>query len=265
MRSHAEPGQLTAKIPYFSNPFREDMSFEIFDAHVHFGPSTQWVPYIDPVVSIEDVLEAMKQYSVEKSIVFPNPHVGDKYPELNDLMAESQKKYPDKIIGFGRVDPRRGEDAVTEIARIHELGLKGVKLHPYVECFRPDHPFFESFWGSINDLDLVVLIHTGSMFSSPGYLKPVLKKYPDLKMILGHLQEACISLMRDYPNVYSDTSASRVKLLEYATKTCQDKILFGSDYPYLSHRVQMEVVKAADIQDSLKKKIFAGNFKRLFP
>jgi predicted TIM-barrel fold metal-dependent hydrolase len=241
------------------------MPNDIFDAHVHFGPSTQWVPYIDPVVSAEDVIEAMKKHSVKKSIVFPNPHVGDKYPELNDLMSEAQNKYTDKIIGFGRVDPRRGEEAANEITRIHELGLAGVKLHPYVECFRPDHPFFESFWGKIFDLDLVVLIHTGTMFSSPGYLKPVLKKYPDMKMILGHLQEACISLMRDYPNVYSDTSASRVKLLEYATETCQDKIMFGSDYPYLSHRVQMEVVRAAEISESIKKKIFAGNFKSLFP
>ena len=119
------------------------MSLEIYDAHVHFGPSTQWVPYIDPVVSIEDVLEAMKQHFVKKSIVFPNPHVGDKYPELNDLMKDAQKRHPDRIIGFGRVDPRRGEEAVSEIKRMHELGLKGVKLHPYVECFRPDHPFFD--------------------------------------------------------------------------------------------------------------------------
>jgi predicted TIM-barrel fold metal-dependent hydrolase len=240
------------------------MTQKLFDAHVHFGPSTQWVPYVDPVVSIEDVLGKMEEFSVEKSIVFPNPHVGDKYPELNDIMAKAQKDHPERIIGFGRVDPRRGKEAISELKRIQDLGLLGVKLHPYVECFRPDHPFFKGFWGTLNDLNLSILIHTGTMFSAPGYLKPVLKEYPDLRMILGHLQESCISLMKDYKNVYSDTSGCRVHLLEYATESCEDKILYGSDYPYLSHRVQMEVVNAADISEEVKGKIFHGNFLKFF-
>jgi predicted TIM-barrel fold metal-dependent hydrolase len=239
------------------------MKDAIYDAHVHFGPSTQWVPYINPEVTIEDVLKEMDRYKIQKSVVFPNPHVGDKYPELNDLVAGAEKKYSSKIIGFGRVDPRRGEEAIREIIRIKELGLRGVKLHPYVECFRPDHPFFDEFFGKIRELDMVILIHTGTLFSSPGYIKQVLKKYTDLKVILGHLQEGCISLMRDYENVYSDTSGCRVKLLEYATETCEDKIMFGSDFPYLSYRVQMEVVRAAEISEKVRSKIFAGNFKML--
>jgi predicted TIM-barrel fold metal-dependent hydrolase len=240
------------------------MPDDIFDAHVHFGPSTVWVPYVDPVVSITDVLEGMNRFGIQRSIVFPNPHVGDKYPELNDIMAKAQEDHPQRIIGFGRVDPRRGEDARSELKRISELGLKGVKLHPYVECFRPDHPYFRDFWGTIHDLELAVLIHTGTIFSAPGYLKPVLEDYPDMRIILGHLQEGCIPLMRNYENVYSDTSGSRVKLLEYATESCQEKIMFGSDYPYLSYRVQLEVVNASAISEEAKNMIFSGNFGKFF-
>ena len=239
------------------------MTEKVFDAHVHLGPSTQWVPYINPEVSIEDVIREMEKHNIQKSIVFPNPHIGDRYPELNDIVFEAQKNHPARIIGFGRVDPRRGEEARGEIKRIFELGLRGMKLHPYVECFRPDHPFFDEFWGTLNELDMVILIHTGTMFSSPGHLKPVLKKYPGMRMILGHLQEACISLMRDYENIYSDTSGVRVNLLEHAAQTCEDKIMFGSDYPYLNYRVQMEVVRAAEISEKARKKIFAGNFEGL--
>jgi predicted TIM-barrel fold metal-dependent hydrolase len=53
-------------------------------------------------------------------------------------------------------------------------------------------------------------------------------------------------------------------LLEYACETCEDRILFGSDYPYLSHRVQLEVVRAADIPTGIKGKILCENFVRLF-
>ena len=241
------------------------MNDTIYDAPVHFGPSTQWVPYIDPEVSIEDVLEQMECHQIKRSIVFPNPHVGDRYPKLNDMVVEAENKHPSRIIGFCRVDPRRGEEAVEELERVFGLGSKGVKLHPYVECFRPDHPFFGDFFGKINELGMIILIHTGTMFSSPGYLNDVLKKYPDLKIILGHLQESCISLMRKYENVYADTSGCRVHLLEYAAESCEDRIMFGSDYPSLSHRVQMEVVRAAEISDKVRSKIFAGNFETLLP
>jgi predicted TIM-barrel fold metal-dependent hydrolase len=141
------------------------------------------------------------------------------------------------------------------------MGLNGVKLHPYVECFRPDHPFFEKFFSQIFDLNLVILLHTGTLFSSPGHLKPILKNYPDLKIILAHLQEGCVPLMREYENVYSDTSGTRVYLLEHAVETCEDRILFGSDYPYLNYRVQMEVVKASNIPEKVKTKILEENFK----
>jgi predicted TIM-barrel fold metal-dependent hydrolase len=69
--------------------------------------------------------------------------------------------------------------------------------------------------------------------------------------------------MREFENVYSDTSGSRVYLLEHAAETCEDKIMFGSDYPYLNHRVQMEVVRAAGISEGVKRKIFAENFMGL--
>jgi predicted TIM-barrel fold metal-dependent hydrolase len=189
--------------------------------------------------------------------------VGDRYPELNDLMFSAQKNHPERIVSFGRVDPRRGTEAIDEIKRIHRLGLTGLKLHPYVECFRPDHPFFNDMFGEINDLNMTLLIHTGTMFSSPGYLKGVLKSYPQMKLILGHLQEGCIPLMREFENVYSDTSGCRVKLLEYACETCEDRIVFGSDYPYLNYNVQMEVVRAAELSEAVRDKIFSGNLAKL--
>jgi predicted TIM-barrel fold metal-dependent hydrolase len=114
---------------------------KICDAHAHLGKSGPWQPYMDPAISVEALIKLFDKYGVEKAIVFPNPNVGDKYPEMNDYIAESVRRHRERLVGFGRVDPRR-DDAIRELTRMKtKLGLSGLKLHPMVECFRPDHPF----------------------------------------------------------------------------------------------------------------------------
>ena len=56
----------------------------------------------------------------------------------NDLVAQACREFPKTFIGFGSVDPLKGERAVAECDRIAELGLKGVKLHPSLQAFAPN-------------------------------------------------------------------------------------------------------------------------------
>jgi len=148
---------------------------KICDAHVHLGKSGPWQPYINPTIYVDELVKLFDKHNIEQAIVFPNPNVGDKYPEMNDYIADSVKKYPERLVGFGRVDPRR-EDAVKELNRIkNRLRLTGLKLHPFVECFRPDHPFFNKFFQKINELSLPTLFHSGDGFSSPGLILKIAK------------------------------------------------------------------------------------------
>ncbi len=235
---------------------------EIWDAHVHLGPSGEWLPYLDPSVETDTLIEKMDENNIEKAIVFPNPCVGDQYPEMNDHIAESVKEFPDRLIGFGRVDPRRKEDAVAEVKRCAEA-LEGIKLHPFVETYRPDHPNFAELFDTIHDEELILLTHTGSNFSSPGYMKEVVEERPEMEVILAHLNEGCISAAEEFENVFVDTSGARVYLLEHAVDKIPDKLVFGSDFPYLNYRVQKEVVSASDITEKQKEKIFKKNLKGL--
>jgi len=110
----------------------------------------------------------LDKYEVSRALVFPNPNVGDKYPETNDYITQCLKKHPKRLVGFGRVDPRRDTDVIDELRRIkHKLHLSGIKLHPVVECFRPDHPFFDRFFREVEKLGLPVLIHTEKAFRHP--------------------------------------------------------------------------------------------------
>jgi len=237
---------------------------KICDAHVHLGRSGPWQPYMNPTIYVDELISLFDKYNVEQAIVFPNPNVGDEYPKMNDYIAKSVKKYPKRLIGFGRVDPRR-EDAIKELIRIKNgLHLTGIKLHPMVECFRPDHPFFEKFFNKTNALNLPILFHSGDGFSSPGLILKIAKKYPKLPIILAHLREASVNALKECENVYVETSGTLPDFIELSVDVDENRILFGSDIPYYRYPTQIAIVEAAENSQKSKRKIFYENFQKLF-
>jgi predicted TIM-barrel fold metal-dependent hydrolase len=232
---------------------------------VHLGESGPWQPYDKPTIFIEELIQLFNKHNVEKAIVFPNPNVGDKYPAMNDYIAKCVQKYPNRLVGFGRTDPRRGKDAITELVRMKKnLKLAGLKLHPMVECFRPDHPFFAKFFQKTAELNLPILFHTGDGFSSPGLIVGIAKRYPKLPIILGHLKEGCVNALKEAENVYVETSGTIPEFIEMAVDVDEDRVLFGSDAPYYRYPVQMAVVDAARVSAKVKRKVYYDNFCRLF-
>ncbi|HML01795.1 MAG TPA: amidohydrolase family protein [Candidatus Bathyarchaeia archaeon] len=238
---------------------------KICDAHVHLGESGPWQPYDRPTIHIQELIELFDKFGVEKAVVFPNPNVGDRYPEMNNYIAQCVQKYPNRLIGFGRTDPRRGKDALDELTRMRErLELTGLKLHPMVECFRPDHPFFTKFFQKTAELSLPILFHTGDGFSAPGLIGTIAKRHPKLPIILGHLKEGCVSVMKETTNVYVETSGTIPEFIEMAVDVDPNRVLFGSDAPYYRYPTQTAVVEAAQIPTKLKRKVYYENFGKLF-
>jgi len=238
---------------------------KICDAHVHLGPSGPWQPYEDPTINMSQLMALLDKCGISRALVFPNPNVGDKYPETNDYIAQCVQDHPKRLVGFGRVDPRRGAEAINELKRMKEkLELSGLKLHPMVECFRPDHPFFAKFFSKVEEMRLPILIHTGDGFSSPGLALKVAKKHPNMIMILGHLKEGCIGAMKDSQNVYVETSGTLPEFVEMATYVDENRVLFGSDIPYYRFPTQAAIIEAADITSKTRRKVYSENFERLF-
>jgi len=238
---------------------------KICDAHVHLGESGPWQPYENPTIYIEELISLLDKFKVARALVFPNPNVGDKYPETNNYMAECVKKYPKRLVGFGRVDPRRGREATQELIRIKKkLDLTGIKLHPMVECFRPDHPYFIKFFKKVDELKLPILIHTGEGFSAPGLAVKVAKRHSNLVMVLAHLREGCVAALKESPNIYVETSGTLPEFVELATDIDENRVLFGSDIPYYRFPTQTAIIEAAKVSGKVKRKIYFENFERLF-
>lgn len=234
----------------------------INDCHIHLGASGPWIPGFDPSTTVSELIQLMDKYNIEKALVFPNPLPGSKYPEANDYIISCVRKYPQRLVGFGRIDPRYGSEITTEIERLGNNGIIGIKLHPLVECFYPDHPYFLPVYEALANSGMkFILTHSSSGgIAEATRWAPIADAFPQLTIIQAHLNEACLPLLKQFDNIYVDTSASSSRLIEKACKIDSSKLLFGSDYPYTNCEREIEKVIQADCSIEVREKILFKNF-----
>lgn len=239
----------------------------INDCHIHMGLSGPWSPDFDPSVTVEDVMVVMKENNVKKAVVFPNPLPGSKYPKANDYIISCAREFPDRLIGFGRIDHRYGREIFPEIKRLASSGIKGIKLHPIVECFRPDHPYFFQVYDCIVKSNIkFVITHTDShnSLASAKYWSVIAKKFTKLNIVLAHLNKTCIPLLKEFSNIYVETSASSISFIEEACAIDSSRVMFGSDYPYQDYKRELAKVMNSRLSMREKEKVLYKNFDRIF-
>jgi len=175
------------------------------------------------------------------------------YREYNNIVAGYIKEYPDRLIGFAGIDPRRGKEAIQELERcIGELGFKGVKLWP-LTGFYPDDLEYYPFYERAEDLGAIILCHTGIgvtksyiKYNRPMYIDKIAVDFPKIKIIMAHMGDPwineAIAVATKNPNVYVDISGLEPSFkrapfeffqnVSQAKMTCGiNKILFGTDWP----------------------------------
>ena len=154
---------------------------------------------------------------------------------------------------------RAAPEAVREARRLVDTGLvRGLKLHPPLQQFFPNdriaYPLYEVF----AEARLPVLFHTGHSgigtgmpggggirlkYGHPMPIDDVAVDFPDMPIIMAHpsfpWQDEAISVCLHKPTVYIDLSGWSPKyfsptLVQYANTLLKHKVLFGSDYPWIT-------------------------------
>lgn len=206
----------------------------------------------------------------------------------NDYVAGIVRKYPKQFIGFCSVDPYQDRRAIDEVRRsVEGLGLRGLKLHPSVQGFFPDDRNFYRLWETCADLRVPVLFHTGMTAlgaQMPGghgvrakYCKPIphiddlAADIPELKIIMAHPAypwvDEQMAVLLHKPNVIMDLSGYSPKyfqpqLVQYANSLLQDRMMFGSDYPYITPDRWLSDFENASFRDEVRPKILLENAAR---
>jgi predicted TIM-barrel fold metal-dependent hydrolase len=207
----------------------------------------------------------------------------------NDAVVEFAQSNADIALAFASVDPTRGATAVAEARRLVATGaIRGLKLHPPIQQFfandRLAYPLYEVF----AEAKLPVLFHTGHSgigtgmpggggirlkYGNPMHIDDVAVDFPDMPIILAHpsfpWQDEAISVCLHKPQVYIDLSGWSPKyfsptLVQYANTLLKHKVLFGSDYPWITPDRWLSDFEKIDIRDDVRPLILKQNAARLF-
>jgi uncharacterized protein len=201
----------------------------------------------------------MDAAGVDKAVILPidwgpDYHCPMPYEEMVAHAAQCAKRYPDRLIPFAGIDPRRPKAAETLDAWLSSGIYKGLKLYPNCGFYADDDvamPLYEV----CDAHNVPILFHTGHplpvldfKYSDPQHFMRVVTAFPRLKVILGHAGtphdwEAMIALVEASEAAVMELSlcvwhdACEEEELELARKVCNardrvgiERIVFGSDH-----------------------------------
>lgn len=209
-------------------------------------------------------------------------------PVTNDFIASCVRAHPDVFFGFASVDPHKGDAAVAELERaVRFLGLRGLKLHPTAQAFRADDEIAYPIYETAQALKVPVTVHTGTTglgagmpgggsmkleWSRPIHLDSVAADFPDLQVVMAHpawpWQDEQLAVALHKPNVWIDLSGWSPRrfapeLVREIKGRLQDRVLFGTDYPFLGHEQWLSAWEALGCSDAITEKVLLSNAQRL--
>jgi uncharacterized protein len=216
-------------------------------------------------------------------------HLSGRRHVTNDDVLRFASSHADVAMAFISVDPTRGPEAVREAQRLLATGLvRGLKLHPPLQQFfandRVAYPLYEVF----AEARLPVLFHTGHSgigtgvpggggvrlkYGDPMHIDDVAVDFPELPIVMAHpsfpWQDEAISICLHKPTVYIDLSGWSPKyfsptLVQYANSLLKRKVLFGSDYPWITPDRWLADFEKIAIKDEVRPLILKENAARLF-
>lgn len=209
----------------------------------------------------EKLVSAMDAAGVDKTCIFAHdtglmagePEVP--IEEQNRMVIEAADRFPDRLIPFFSIDPRRPGALDLFRKSVEERGVKGLKFHPTAGFYPYDeacYPFYEACM----EYGIPVIFHSGSQpsplkfrFTQPINFDDVAADFPDLPVILAHvghqLWEEALMLAGIKSNIYFDFSGWQLfvgshpgefyrMLRRVIDEVGPWRVFFGTDGPYLN-------------------------------
>ena len=271
----------------------------VTDFHTHIFPP--WSPderqrhlardatfgelYSDPnanLATADDLLRAMDEDGVDRAVVLGIGWTDEGLArEANDYIIESVARYPDRLVGFGGVNPAWGDAAAREAERCGRAGLRGVgELHPDNQSFDlGDDATMAPLIEAVRELGMILTTHVsepvGHLYPGKGKTTPdvvwrFVNNFPDIPTVCAHwggglpfyalMPEVSLGLA----NVYFDTAASPFLYTPevftvVAGLVGAGRILLGSDYPLLRPSRLLKQIKESAMSQTDKQAITRGN------
>lgn len=188
----------------------------------------------------------------------------------NDFIIGLQDAHPDRLIGFGQVMPQ-ADDAIDEIRRLAEAGIRGLKLHPSMHGYHvADHGLLDPVYRECAKHGMVVIINAlDDAFVAPLAIEEIAKGHPDVPTIIAHMgavwnvPEAIIVAERN-EHIFLETSAALVSDVKRAyARLGAEKLLMGTEWPGSDFDVERLKIRKAIPDDADRALVEGLNYARL--
>lgn len=229
----------------------------IIDSHTHvdkFG-------WYDPP---ETIIRLMDEAGIDKSIIMTYGDAPDVKGSI-EYIAEAVNEYPNRLIGYARMNPRRGDEAHRLFkTAMEEYGFKGLKLHPVGNLCHPAGPETIEIIKLAIQYRAPVLFHCGDEeLTLPLQIAQAAEACPDATIILGHAGgyfhwKDALRVADRYPNILLDTSALPYPqvISEAVKRIGASRVLYASDGPGCDPSIEVHKVRMAGLAPQDEEVVF---------
>jgi predicted TIM-barrel fold metal-dependent hydrolase len=244
---------------------------EIIDLHAHLGPYfNMHIPAGDP----GRMIRIMDRCGIQKTVLSPNLGWQSDFVLANTMMLQAVKAHRGRLYGACAVNGHYPELSLDELNRcFQERYVVMIKIHPAGTKCRLDDRRMERIYDFAARRKLFILAHTWldkDPYGNQDLFASVAKSRPDILWIMGHSggpygSAHAVELAREIPNIFLDIALSMcpARQIEFFVKELgAERVLFGTDNPFIDPRPQIGRVGLARITHQDKVNIFGANARR---
>jgi predicted TIM-barrel fold metal-dependent hydrolase len=220
-----------------------------------FASHSPWK--LDYSTQLDDIVGFLRQAGVTRFLFFNYAHKPQISLSLNQWNYEIMQHYPEAI-ALGTVHAGDEDPLAVVNQCFQQYKFPGLKIHIEVQRFSPVDPRLFPVYEAVLAQGRFITMHVGTApwaneFCGVAQFRPLLQRYPQLKIIVAHMglfeTAEFLALMDTYPNLYLDTTMAFGPAMQALNSTpwqpetierYANRILFGSDFPNLPYDYEAE-------------------------
>ena len=248
----------------------------VIDPHTHvlhdglMGGGTVAMPHGDA----EHMIRRNRRLGVDRFCCSSWIGIWIDYRRGNELIHDLTERYPDDIVGYATIDPKKSDDLAADIALCHDTyGFPGLKPYNPRVGLPYNDPLYDPWYEKGDAIGGFVKLHQTAI--GDGFLDEIADiaaRYPNMNYLLAHsgwtweVARERAAFARERPNVYLDltfTSVLHGVVEFFVEEGLADRVLYCTDAPMRDPIPQFGWVAYSRIAEADKEKIFGGNMLRV--
>jgi predicted TIM-barrel fold metal-dependent hydrolase len=244
----------------------------ILDANANLGESLY-----GPQQTADDLLRRMDANRIDRAVVSPFTPPDLDFRRANDAVANAARDN-DRLIGFGRIDPRLHARSIAEVHACRADGLRGIKVDPFEQGFQVNGNLVIEVFAACAEAGMPLAVVAGfPIASTPIQVGDLAVRLPALKVLMLHGGQLamhglgimdCLNVVRAVANVWVESSGipetGTESLIEHVVlDVSPERVVFGTNAPINDPGMELARIDVARIPADAKRLIRGPNMARI--